>query len=194
MVRIPGSYNSKYIQFNDGGEVLYICPESEVSIVQRWDGYRPNIRWLLKDYWIYLIQERNNEVLRRIHREQKRLRFERKYPDSHISGTERVDRIDWIESLYAKSLDDFRKYCIWRIFTPYFMNIRKLPRSDVFNLIMNWLDRCSSECRRLDFRPQQKINDSLDSVKNYRPVLKERLKIENQPLYLRLKTEGVYYD
>jgi methylase of polypeptide subunit release factors len=37
----------------------------------------------------------------------------------------------------------------------------------------------------------QKINDSLDSVKKYRPVSKERLKIENKPLYLRLKTEGI---
>jgi hypothetical protein len=54
---------------------------------------------LLKDYWIYLIQGRNNEVLRRMHREQRRLGFERKYPDNSISGTERIDRIDWIESL-----------------------------------------------------------------------------------------------
>jgi hypothetical protein len=118
MIRVPGSYNSKYIQFNDKGEVVNIPPESQVSIVQKWDGYRPNIRWLLKDYWIYLIQERNNEALRRIHCEQKRLRFEKKYPDNRISDTQRIDRIDWIESLYVKSLDDFRKYCIWRIFTP----------------------------------------------------------------------------
>ena len=38
MIRIPGSYNSKYIQFNDKGEVVNIPHESEVSIVQRWDG------------------------------------------------------------------------------------------------------------------------------------------------------------
>lgn len=140
---------------------------------------------------MYLIQERNNEVLKRMHDEQRRLRFERKYPDNRTSGTQRIDRIDWIESLYAKSLDDFRKYCTWRIFTPYFMNVRKLSRSDVFNLIMNWLDRCSSEGRRLDFRPRQKINDSLDRVKKYRPVSKDRLKVENEPLYLRLKTECI---
>jgi hypothetical protein len=56
---------------------------------------------------------------------------------------------------------------------------------------MNWLDRCSSEYKRLDFRPRQKINDSLDSVEKNRPVSKERLKIENQPLYLLLKKEGI---
>lgn len=190
MIRIPGSYNSKYIQFDDKCNVLNIPPESEVRIVERWDGYRPNIRWLLKDYWIYLIQQRNNEALKTMQDEQKRLRFETKYPDNRTSRTQ---RIDWIESLYTKSLNDFRKYCTWRIFTPYFMNVRILSRTDVFNLIMNWLDRCSSECRRLDFNARQKVNDSLDSVKKYRPVSKDRLKIENEPLYLRLKKEGIFH-
>jgi hypothetical protein len=189
MIRLPGSYNAKYVEFDDKGQVVNIAPQSEVKIVQLWNGYRPSIRWLLKDYWIYLIQERNNEALKGIRNEQKRLRFERRYPN-HTNDRE-TSRIGWIESLYAKPLDDFRKYCIWRIFTPYFLNVRRLSRSDVFNLIVNWLDRCSSECKRLDFRPRQKINDSLDSVKKYRPVSKERLKIENEPLYLRLKTEGV---
>jgi hypothetical protein len=189
MIRIPGSYNSKYIRFNDKGEVVNIPPQSEVRIIHRWNGYRPNIRCILKDHWIYLIQERNNEVLKGIRDEQKRLRFEKRYPN-HTNHIE-ISRIGWIESLYAKPLDDFRKYCIWRIFTPYFVNVRRLSRSEVFNLIMNWLDGCNSECKRLDFRPRQKINDSLDSVKKYRPVSKERLKIENQPLYLLLKNEGI---
>jgi hypothetical protein len=189
MIRIPGSFNSKYIQFNGNGEAVNIPPQSEVRIIQRWDGYRPNIRWILKDHWIYLIQERNNEALKGIRDAQKRLRFERRYPN-HTNGRE-TSRIGWIESLYAKPLDDFRKYCIWRIFAPYFVNVRRLSRSEVFNLIMYWLDRCNSECKRLDFRPRQKINDSLDSVRRYRPVSKERLKIENEPLYLRLKTEGI---
>ena len=104
MIRIPGSYNSKYIRFNDKGEVVGIPPQSEVRIIQRWDGYRPNIRWILKDHWIYLIQERNNEVLKEIHDEQKRLRFEKRYPN-HTNEIE-ISRIGWIESLYAKSLDD----------------------------------------------------------------------------------------
>jgi hypothetical protein len=189
MIRIPGSFNSKYIQFNDKGEAVNVPPQSEVRIIQRWDGCRPNIRWILKDHWIYLIQERNNEALKGIRNEQKRLRFERRYPN-HMDDKE-ISRIGWIESLYAKSLDDFRKYCIWRIFTPYFVNVRRLSRSEVFNLIVNWLDKCSSERKRLDFNPKRKINDSLDSVKKYRPVSKERLKIENGPLYLRLKTEGI---
>ncbi|MFY9797245.1 MAG: hypothetical protein WAK17_11860 [Candidatus Nitrosopolaris sp.] len=71
------------------------------------------------------------------------------------------------------------------------MSVRKLSRSDVFNLMMNWLDRCSSECRRLDFNPRQKIKESLDGVRKYGPVSKDKLKIRNEPLYLRLKKEGI---
>ncbi len=50
MIRIPGSYNPKYIGFNEEGKVVNIPPKSEVRIIQKWDGYRLNIRWLLKGY------------------------------------------------------------------------------------------------------------------------------------------------
>ncbi|MFY9795989.1 MAG: hypothetical protein WBF33_33765 [Candidatus Nitrosopolaris sp.] len=190
MIRIPGSYNSKYVQLDkDKGEVVAVTPQSEVKIVQRWDGYRPNIRWLLKDYWLYRIQERNNEVLRRLHNEQKRLRFERKYPN-RISD---IHQHSWIESLYARPLDDFRKYCITFVFTPYFINVKRLPHSDAFNLIKHWLDRCSSECRHLDFNARQRINEAFNRVGNYRPVSRGKLKEENNALHLRLEREGVIY-
>jgi hypothetical protein len=190
MIRVPGSYNSKYVQFNDMRKVVNISPESEVKIVQSWNGYRPNIKWLLNGYWIYLIQERNNEALKTMQDEQKWLRFESKY---RISNKQQIssNNIDWIESLYTKCLDDFRKYCIWRIFTPYFRNVKKLSRSEVFNLVMHWLDKCGSECRRLDFNPRQKINESLDRVRKYFPVSIDKLKVENELLYLLLKRECI---
>src|SRR5581483_2507234 len=77
MIRIPGSYNSKYVKLSEEERVVNIPPKSEVRIIQIWDGYRPNIRWLLKDYWIYLIQERNNEALSRLQDERSRLRSDR---------------------------------------------------------------------------------------------------------------------
>jgi hypothetical protein len=42
MLRIPGSYNSKSE------------PLEEVKIIQRWDGFRPSIKSLLFDLYIYL--------------------------------------------------------------------------------------------------------------------------------------------
>jgi hypothetical protein len=38
MLRVPGSYNSKYVEFNDKGEIANIPGEAEVKIIQR--GYK----------------------------------------------------------------------------------------------------------------------------------------------------------
>ncbi|MGC1927374.1 MAG: hypothetical protein WA667_00240 [Candidatus Nitrosopolaris sp.] len=55
MLRIPGSLNSKRIQFNDKDEIIGdIPPEAEVMIIQRWDGNKPSIRSLLTPYYIWL--------------------------------------------------------------------------------------------------------------------------------------------
>ncbi|HVD07571.1 MAG TPA: hypothetical protein VNB67_03925 [Nitrososphaeraceae archaeon] len=44
LVRIPGTLNSK-------------CKE-EVKIIQKWDGYRPQINYLLRDFRRWLINEK----------------------------------------------------------------------------------------------------------------------------------------
>jgi hypothetical protein len=186
MVRIPGSYNAKYIQF-DNGQISKIPPKSEVKIVQRWDGYKPNIRWLLRDYQTYLIQERNNELLSNLHKDQKRLRSQWRRGSQYQQQT---SKIDWIELLYHKPLGDFRKYCIWRIFAPYFINIRRLFQSEAFDLIKDWLDRCSI-LKRLDFDARRNIKYALRTVRHYRPIPLHELKVKNNLLYTRLKNEGI---
>ena len=78
-------------------------------------------------------------------------------------------RYGYIEKLRDKPLDDFRKYSIWRVFVPYFINVRGLARLETFNATKSWLDKCNS-VYRLDFNPKQKIDEALDRVGNYRPV------------------------
>ena len=190
MIRIPYSFNSKYIQFNDKDQIVNIPPESQVKIVYRSDGYRPNIRRLLEGHWTYLIQERNNEVLRRLHNEQKRLRFQWKYPNRNIHQHQQTSKSDWIDKLLQNPLDDFRKYCITFVFTPYFINIKRLSQSDAFSIIKDWLDR-SSFCKRLDFNARQRINEALKSVGSYRSVRLDQLKVRNNSLYTRLQKEGI---
>jgi len=87
-------------------------------------------------------------------------------------------------------LNDFRKYYIWRVFEPYFINVKGLSIQETFNAIKSWLDKCNS-VYRLDFNPKQKIDAALDRVGNYYPVTRDKLKEENDLLYLRLKTEGI---
>jgi hypothetical protein len=189
MVRVPGSYNAKYIQKNDNGKVV-LTPQSEVIVVHPWDGYTPNIKWLLRDYWIYLIQEKNNDAFARLHRDQKKLRSEWKrgiYPNQY----QQANKIEWIESLYRKPLDDFRRYCIWRIFVPYFINIMRLPQSETSDLIKDWVDRCSL-LRRLDFSPKDNIDYALKTVRDYRPIGEDQLRVENDGrFYSLLKMEGI---
>ena len=98
--------------------------------------------------------------------------------------------ITWIERLFHKPLDDFRKYCIWRVFAPYLINVRGLSRMESFDIIKSWLDKCDSVCR-LDFNAEQKIDVALDRVDNYRPVSRDKLKEENNLLYGRLEREGI---
>jgi hypothetical protein len=174
MVRIPRSYNAKYVRFNDKGEILEISPQSEVKIVQRTDGYKPNIRWLLRDYQIYLIQERNNEILANLHKDQKRLRSQWR------RGIE--------PSQYQQQTS--RKYCIWKIFIPYFINIKGLTQSEAFNLVKVWLDRCGL-LKRLNFNAKDNIDYALKTVRRYRPVPLNKLKVERPLLYTLLKNKRI---
>ena len=112
MIRIPFSYNAKYVKKNDKGEILNLPfpPKSQVKIVYRFDGSQNclNIRWVLEGHWTYLIQERNDEVLRRLHSEQKRIRFQSKYPNHQQNGDQDWIKIrySYIDKLLQKPLDD----------------------------------------------------------------------------------------
>jgi hypothetical protein len=51
LLRIPGSYNSKYIEQN-----------REVKIIQRWDGFRPKANPLCYHFYIYLADRKFERV------------------------------------------------------------------------------------------------------------------------------------
>ena len=96
LIRIPGSINSKC------GRV--------VQIIRRWDGERPTIQYLLRDFKRWLINEHMKQRLT----DSKRARDQLAYPTT----------ISWIEKLLETPLDDHRKFVVWRILSPYLINIR----------------------------------------------------------------------
>lgn len=98
--------------------------------------------------------------------------------------------IDWIEKLLDTPLDDFRKYIIKFILAPYLMNIRGFSRSDAFDNISTWLNNCDSVCR-LRFNIDRKINEALDTVRDYLPQGRNTLKREFTELYTLLEKEGI---
>jgi hypothetical protein len=111
MIRIPGSYNSKYSKDN------------LVKIFQKWDGYRPPISLLLGTFHAYIMDQKIKEM-----KLQKRL--EKRYGSSGTSGT---NKINWIEILLQIAIDDYRKNAIALILAPYLINIKKTSYQESFD-------------------------------------------------------------
>jgi hypothetical protein len=162
LIRIPGTVNSKYKQ--------------EVRIVQKWNGSRPPIQYLLRDFRTWLVDEKIYDK-----REEKRLW---KHINMKNFGYNKINTIPWIEKLLQTSIADHRKYAIWRILVPYLFNIRKLPGTEITDIIQTWLNKCDA-IRALDFNTKYSI---LQSVRNgeknkYLPISLNKLSGENQSLY-----------
>ena len=148
LIRIPSTINSKCNQ--------------QVKTVQKWDGMRPPINYLLRDYRIWLVSEKINEKLR-----EKRSRNYRKSYSHTCLCYNGTDTIQWIERLLQTPLADYRKYAIWRILIPYLFNIRNLSDTDVINTIQNWLNKCD-ETRVLDFNAKYLITQNIKNRKRHR--------------------------
>ena len=165
LLRVPGTINSKCNQ--------------EVKIVQRWNGIRPPINYLLRDYRIWLVAEKINEKVE-IKRPQN---YRKSYSNTCLRyiGT---DTIQWIEKLLQTPLADHRKYTIWRVLIPYLYNIKNLPDDDVVNILQNWLSKCDA-IRTLDFNMQCLIKQNTRNSRKcrYLPISFHKLKSENQGLY-----------
>jgi hypothetical protein len=169
MLRIPGSHNSECVTRNNN------CSDSttEVKIVQRWNGNRPAINWLLREFRRYLVQEKIDNSAAEI----KRTR------STHNAKTTPTKRL-WIEILLDTPIGDYRKEAIRLILAPYLINIRKLTYDDAFNIIKNWLDGCDN-LNPLNFNAHVRIKHALIAATRvgYRPMGFSDLKVENGELY-----------
>jgi hypothetical protein len=187
-LRVPCSLNSKLVQF-DGGRIIDIPYDARVRIEKYWDGNTPTVgRVLLMQYYTRL----QFAAIRDIREQRVREVQYRKY--RHIYGRARecinLHGYDYIEKLLNKPLDDFRKFCIWKIFVPYFINVKRLPRLEGFNRTKSWLDRCNS-ISRLNFNPACRIEYAINNVGTFPPTYQDRLEYVNKLFYERLKKEGI---
>jgi hypothetical protein len=172
MLRIPGSVNSKNGQ--------------TVTVIKKWNGYRPNIKLLLEDFYVYLCNQRVRELHERAH----------KLHSNRIHKMGRQDNcvnVGWIENLLRTPLKDFRKLVIWRILAPYLLNIRGLPLDEAHRIIWDWLGICN-QLKRLDFNPNYRIRSVLNSSKVFLPISRVKLKVEHEGLYSLLHDRGVFCD
>jgi hypothetical protein len=167
MLRIPGSFNSK------NGKT--------VSIIQKWDGVGPEINYMLAGFSRYIINEKYIELKKAQKRKQK-----------SPARMGQDSRINWIERLLQTPLQDYRKYCIWRILVPYLLNVRRLSEQETTDIIKDWLNQCN-KLRRLDFNYKQKIKDGIEGANvGYLPISLSKLRDENSRLHLLLRDIADY--
>jgi hypothetical protein len=95
-----------------------------------------------------------------------------------------TNTIKWIErGILEHPVADHRKYIVWRILSPYLLNVKKLPKEEAYSVMKEWLDKCD-KLDRLNFNPKIKIKDGLRGAsKGYFPISMEKLKEENRQLY-----------
>jgi hypothetical protein len=164
MIRIPGSYNSKCIEENI---------ESEVKIIQKWNGFKPKINSMLGRFHTYLVDQRIKEL------KKENENHKNNYYSQNTSNT-----IPWIEKVLETPLADHRKYVVWRILSPYLINVKKLSYEECFNIIREWLVKCN-QLERLNFNSHQKIREGINAAtkKGYYPISLEKLKSESKELF-----------
>jgi non-catalytic primase subunit PriX-like protein len=161
LVRVPGTINSK-------------CKE-DVKIIQKWDGNRPPINYLLRDFRRWLINEKI---------EQQKLSSKERGRRKSVGTSRNNTAIPWIEKLLQTPVEDYRKFAILRILAPYLINIKRASVENAFSMIKDWLNKCNS-LRQLDFNPEYIVKYNINSAKRtgYLPISLEKLKIENSRLH-----------
>jgi hypothetical protein len=171
MLRIPGSINSKNSQI--------------VKIIQKWDGVRPEINYLLAGFARSIINEKYIE-LTRVQRRTKRV------PKSKDDDGN-SNKVNWIEHLLLNPIQDHRKYCIWRILSPYLLNTRHLSYDESFDIIREWLERCN-QLQQITFNINQKIREGLKGAERIGclQISKGNLKEDNEQLYSLLQDRGLF--
>jgi hypothetical protein len=153
LLRIPGSYNSKNM--------------SQVSIVQKWNGGSKVQLGLLYDKFLAHLIDQESKIAKPNNNNKTSTIFSENAKSTYIAQKNsglllrKKQSIDWIEQLLQRPLSDHRKYCIWRILAPYFINVKNLSFDESYNKIYHWLERCN-ELKTLDFDPVTKINDCLN--------------------------------
>jgi hypothetical protein len=166
MIRIPGSYNSKYREDN------------VVRIIQKWNGFRPPIKLLFGSFHPYLVDEK-------IKQDKLQKRLIRWFGPNFSQGK---NKIAWIETFLQIPIEDYRKNSIDLILAPYLVNIKKITYSQSELIIKDWLNKCDT-LKKLDSNFGDRIKYSLNTAirKHTLPMRFVTLKEKNNILYNLIK-------
>jgi hypothetical protein len=141
MVRVPGTFNSK------NGK--------QVTIEQRWNGIRPPIQYLTREFQTYLIQKRINKI-----KEQKKLSKSKKRYSSFSDSVK--PKIGWIERLLETPIEDYRKTSVSLIIVPYLLVVKNLDEDSIYDITKDWIQSCSG-LRKVDLDIYNQIKYAVQS-------------------------------
>lgn len=167
MLRIPGSHNSKCVAANNG----VTDDKTALGIMQKWDGYRPQITFLLGSYYAYLVYQKQKN---------KKINGNKQY---RYIGKDQV--ISWIEKLLETAMPDYRKMIIWLILSRHLINVRGMSYEDAFSIIKEWTVICNGERPLYPSNFDHIIRDRLKQAikdKKY-PIGLSRLKRDDRELF-----------
>jgi hypothetical protein len=178
LIRIPSSYNSKYVQRNHG----IADSTAEVRIIQKWDGHRPNVNPLLYKFYIWIAGKKIAE-LNELQQGSMTKNKIRKYN----SITTSISIINWIERLLHSPIADHRKFVSHWILSRYLINVRHINPDQAYAIIKDWEMRCN-EIMALSPAVREFENkiksDIKEAIKNGKAAIGEKLlKDMNNELY-----------
>ncbi len=175
LIRIPNTYNSKCLDKGLSKD------ESQVKIVEKWDGYRPPIQLLTLDFKRWLIQEEINDQQQQLTRKKGKGRINQfNKLNSSTAGETNNYGINWIENLLQRGIADGRKESLRLILGPYLS--KRKSYDDAVIILQKWLDKCNS-VNPLDrgFNSRQKIKFALKNDRGYQIL--DNLKTKYRWLY-----------
>ena len=167
LLRIPNSFNAKCLAKGESLE------NSKIKIIQEWNGDRPSIKFLLRDFRRYLINQKIKEL--------------NKKKNIKEGFSIKSNTIFWIEKLLNSPLSDFRKNATNLILAPYLVSIKKLSYQQSFEILTEWLQKCNL-FNKLDFNPDYLVKYALTTASQKRipPMKLVTLKDRNLELNIIL--------
>lgn len=195
LVRVPGSYNSKYADVVEG----------EVKLLQRWDGHtKAHILFLLGAFYrdVGDNYKKQAKLMQKAHRVKRQVLAAQIALDKTLEAipvpgniasqafgegayTTYAHRKYWyIDKLIQTPLNDFRKRGIDQLLAPYLITVKRMSDEAAGNLMINWLLQCD-RLRPLDFDADYRVRSKIMDVRatGFLPLGEEKFRAEAGELF-----------
>jgi len=132
MLRIPGSYNH--------GCILEGV-DSEVKLLQKWDGFRISPSQRMLDEFI---AAQNRLKLKQLHREREEIELIKKYGSKEAANAALKDPLTEFLIFHSSGIADGRKNILYYIIARYLVKVKGVDRATAEGIMADWCRRCQA--------------------------------------------------